>query len=179
MCISMLLMGCWVYEEFVSFANDGEVPWRTQKSTQQTDTPAPYYDSGDDAAAAEGAASEAPIFDNQNILAVQNGGTSPTFKVSSPTTVTKIQNYHWNDAAGNGSTGQISLKAGDGKVYGPWETVGTPGQGDVPNAYWTASPNVTLPAGSYTIIDSDPGTWSQNADSGGVGFAQVYAESGK
>lgn len=144
-------------------------------------TPSTYYDTDEGALTPEESAgdeaADGVVFDNQNVLAVQNGGTSPTFEVASETVVTKIETYHWNDASGNASTGEISLRGDDGKVYGPWETVGRPGQGDVPNAYWAASPNVTLPAGTYTIVDSDPGTWSQNADSGGEGFALVYGES--
>jgi hypothetical protein len=30
-------------------------------------------------------------------------------------------------------------------------------------------PNVVLPVGTYTIIDSDPATWAQNSASGGMG----------
>jgi hypothetical protein len=43
----------------------------------------------------------------------------------------------------------------------------------VPNAYWTVYPNVTLPAGTYTVIDSDPATWSHNAESSNRGFVRV------
>lgn len=60
-----------------------------------------------------------------------------------------------------------------GRVFGPWGVAGSPGQGGVPNAFWIATPNVTLPAGTYTIIDSEPSTWSQNAQSGGRGIAAV------
>lgn len=175
MCISMPLMGCYLYELFIDFANDGDFPTAKQEPAKQADTPAPDYDTEEPATTA-GTTDESILFDNQNILAVQNGGTSPTFKVLSTTTVTKIETYHWNDAGGNTSTGKISLRGDDGKVYGPWETVGRPGQGDVPNAYWAASPNVTLSAGTYTVIDSDPSTWSQNADSGGEGFVVVHVE---
>jgi hypothetical protein len=38
---------------------------------------------------------------------------------------------------------------------------------------------VTVPAGRYTVIDSDPGTWSQNADSGGEGHVIVHGEAAK
>jgi hypothetical protein len=140
--------------------------------------PAVQLDTGEGIIAPESAAEvdESILFDNQNILAVQNGGTSPTFELSSATVIAKIQTYHWNDANGNNSTGTIALRADDGSVYGPWETVGADGQGGVTNAYWAASPNVKLPAGRYTVIDSDPGTWSQNADSGGEGFVIVYAQ---
>lgn len=178
LCVAMLLTGCDWLTGFESFLNNGDIPVSNSKPAKPTEDPGPLYDT-DEAPVVESAASEAPIFDNQNILAVQNGGTSPIFKVATASVITKIQTYHWNDAAGNGSTGKISLKAADGKTYGPWDTVGLEGQGGVPNAYWAATPNVTVPAGSYTVIDSDPSTWSQNADSGGVGFAVVYAESAK
>ncbi len=179
LCIPMLLTGCDWLTGLDSFLNNGDIPVSDAKPAKQAEAPAPYYDTEEGAAAVEDQASgendDAPLFDNQNILAVQNGGTSPKFDIPSATTITKIQTYHWNDAGGNDTTGEISLQADNGEVYGPWETVGSPGQGDVPNAYWAASPNVTIPAGSYTVIDSDPSTWSQNADSGGEGFTIVYA----
>ncbi len=43
----------------------------------------------------------------------------------------------------------------------------------MPNANWTCAPNITLPAGAYQIIDSEPATWSQNDQSGGRGMASV------
>lgn len=178
--ISVLGMGCDWYTGFSSFLNNGDIPVSDTKPAPQAEAPAPYYETGNTVITAAGETSgettEALLFDNQNVLAVQNGGTSPMFEVTSAATTTKIETYRWNDAAGNGSTGTISLRADDGTAYGPWETVGRPGQGGVPNAYWAALPNVALPAGSYTVIDSDPGTWSQNADSGGEGFTVVYAE---
>ena len=173
LCMTMPLTGCDWYTGFVSFLNNGDIPVDDVKPAKEADAPAPYYETEEGGTGGE--TQEAILFDNQNILAVQNGGTSPTFDLASTSTITKIETYHWNDAAGNGSTGTISLRAADGEVHGPWETVGRPGQGDVPNAYWAASPSVTLPAGSYTVIDSDPGTWSQNSDSGGEGFTSVYA----
>jgi choice-of-anchor C domain-containing protein len=48
----------------------------------------------------------------------------------------------------------------------------------VPNANWIATPNVVIPAGTYTVIDSDPSTWSQNSGSGGQGFAAVTSSTG-
>jgi len=179
--VSLLVMGCESVTGFETPGNDGYTSVSDTKPEEQAEAPAPFYDTEDAVIVAAGDSSgetaEAPLFDNQNLLAVYNGGTSPTFEVPSASTITKIETYHWNDAAGHGSTGTISLSADDGTVYGPWETAGRPGQGGVPNAYWAAVPNVALPAGSYTVIDSDPGTWSQNADSGGVGFAVVYGQS--
>ncbi len=41
------------------------------------------------------------------------------------------------------------------------------------NAYWAAFPLETIPAGTYTVMDSDPSTWSANGESGGAGFVNV------
>jgi hypothetical protein len=35
---------------------------------------------------------------------------------------------------------------------------------------------LTLPAGTYTVLDSDPATWSQNAETGGQGIIWVYVQ---
>ena len=56
-------------------------------------------------------------------------------------------------------------------MYGPWQAEGSDGQGGVPNAYWTVHPNIVIPAGDYALIDSDPGTWAQNGETGGVGMS--------
>jgi len=41
------------------------------------------------------------------------------------------------------------------------------------NAYWTVYPNITLPAGTYTVLDSSSATWSQNSSSGGAGHTRI------
>lgn len=108
-----------------------------------------------------------------NIYGVGNGPTNPTvFTLPTPRVLALIQNYHWNFAKG-ALPGTIALRDANGRSYGPWKAEGSPGQGGVPNAYWTARPMVELPAGSYTVIDSDPGTWAQNSQSGGQGFTRV------
>jgi len=38
---------------------------------------------------------------------------------------------------------------------------------------WIARVNRNLPAGTYTVLDSDPRTWSRNPQSGGQGFTIV------
>jgi hypothetical protein len=111
------------------------------------------------------------LFDNGNIYAVQNRPTQQAVVVfETPVIIEKIATYHWNNARGTSRAGTIAMQSETGDVYGPWQAKGQPGQGGVRNAYWIASPNVTLPAGIYTVIDSDPATWSQNAESGGVGM---------
>ncbi|HKK32759.1 MAG TPA: hypothetical protein VJ934_04270 [Desulfomicrobiaceae bacterium] len=116
-------------------------------------------------------------FDNGNIYGVGNGPTSPTtFTLSTPRILSMIQNYHWNSARG-ATAGTIALRHESDTLYGPWQTTGSPGQGGVPDAYWTARPMVVLPAGTYTVIDSDPGSWAQNRQSKGKGFTKIETRS--
>lgn len=118
-------------------------------------------------------AQERVIFEIGNIYTVYNNPTNPTkFTLSQPHVITSIVNYHWNNARGV-TPGTISLKDSTGKIYGPWNTKGSLGQGGVPNAYWTATPNVKIPAGEYTVIDSSPATWAQNSASDSRGFTAV------
>ena len=114
------------------------------------------------------------IFEVGNIYGVGNGPSSPTtFTLAQAHHITLIRDYHWNSARG-AKPGTIALRDANGRVWGPWQATGSPGQGGVPNAYWTVYPNVTLPAGTYTVIDSDPASWSHNAESENRGF--VYVE---
>ena len=68
---------------------------------------------------------------------MSNGPTAPSVLDLPAARITAIQTYHWNNAQG-ATPGTISLRAQDGTVYGPFPTTGSPGQGGVPNAYWTA-----------------------------------------
>ena len=113
------------------------------------------------------------IFEVGNIGGVGNGPAKATkFTLAAPHVITLIRDYHWNSARG-AAPGSIALKGKDGGSHGPWQATGSPGQGGVPDAYWTAYPNITLPAGTYTVIDSDPATWSHNAESNNRGFVRV------
>jgi len=126
--------------------------------------------------AAPAAAQE--IFNNGNIYGVYEGGKSPRVQITQDVVITEISTYHYNQMKG-ATPGTISLKSDDGKVYGPWQTTGLVGQGDVQNATWVAKPNATVPAGTYTIVDSDPATWSQNDKSSGFGFAGILGRPAK
>jgi hypothetical protein len=113
------------------------------------------------------------IFDNWNKAGVGNGPTKPTqFSVSQATTITYMNTYHWNGGKGR-PPGTIALRGSDGKTYGPWQAAGTSGTGGAQNVNWVVKPNVTIPPGTYTVVDSDPTTWSQNSGSGGAGFSSV------
>jgi hypothetical protein len=109
------------------------------------------------------------IFNNGNIYAVFNGGTSSPIRLDRKTKITEITTYHWNDAKGQ-APGTIELKDEAGTSYGRWQATSQPGQGGVPNATWIVTPNIDVPAGTYTVVDSDPATWSQNEKTGGAGM---------
>jgi hypothetical protein len=114
------------------------------------------------------------IFDNSNIASVDNNPTcSPSFTIVEPQKITYIETYHWNYGQGTTVGGTIGLEKDDGTTYGPWTVQTDPGMNGVPNAYWKCHPDTVIPAGTYTIIDSDPSTWSQNYESGGCGFSKV------
>ncbi|MCF8011015.1 MAG: hypothetical protein K9L17_00935 [Clostridiales bacterium] len=115
------------------------------------------------------------VSNTNNIAAVKNGPTAPTtFTINRSHLVTYIRNYHWNYSKGS-TPGTIGLKDQNGKMYGPWQASGKPGQGGVPNAYWDVFPDIVIPAGTYTVTDSKPSTWAQNNDSGGRGMGFVKA----
>ena len=90
------------------------------------------------------------------------------------TKITVLQTYHYI-SGGLPAAGTIGLRGEDGTMYGPFQATGSDGQGGIANAYWTVNlDDLVLPAGSYTLIDSDPSTWSQNGESGGVGMSSVW-----
>lgn len=113
------------------------------------------------------------LFEIGNIYAVaDNPPEVTTIKLDGPARITSITTYHWN--GGRGATpGSIALMSEAGEMFGPWEAVGKPGQGGVPNAYWTVTPDIALQAGEYDVIDTDVETWSHNKESGGAGFVRV------
>jgi hypothetical protein len=114
------------------------------------------------------------FFNNMNTAGVGNNPSAPTmFTVNAPVVVNYIQTYHWNYGRG-AQAGRVALRDQSGRVYGPFNTAATSGHAGAQNVNWVAnSIAVALPAGTYTIVDSDPATWSQNAQSQGRGFAIV------
>ena len=113
------------------------------------------------------------IFSNMNGNAVANGSAgAAVFVLPAPTRIAKITTYHWNGGHG-APAGTIILRGGSGGPIGSWPASGLPAQGDSPNLYWVVTPNVDLPAGTYTVVDSDPSTWAQNSATGGVGMLTV------
>ncbi len=120
------------------------------------------------------------LYNNWNTGSVQNGGTPSTFSTGgNPYCVVSISTYHWNDGKGQ-TPGTITLASSIGSTLGPWQATGSSGQGEAPNVNWTATPgSPTQPViidGTYTCIDSNPATWSQNTGSGGSGFCKVTVQ---
>ena len=123
-----------------------------------------------------------PVPDNQELVfevfsvAGVNCGNPPvpsTFTIDRDRTIAMIATYHWCDGA---YPGTISLLRQDGTVYGPWQAIGRDGMGGVPNRYWevSAGAQIVLPAGTYTIVDSRPETWSWTGDVGNRGHSYVF-----
>jgi len=116
------------------------------------------------------------LFDNWNVGAVENGGTSPTFSTNGKSyCLVSVFDYHWNNGTGK-APGTIGLLSSTGVSLGPWKAVGSPGSG-VQNDGWTVKPGTTSKPvvinGTYRCVDSDPASWSQNSQSSGKGFCQV------
>ncbi len=111
------------------------------------------------------------LFDNKNNDGVSNNPPRPAeFKISKAYYVTSVWDYHWNEGKG-ATAGNIGLQRGDGTIYGPWEVVTLPDRASMQN--WECKPRVTIPAGTYTIVDSDHATWSWNEQSKEMGMSKV------
>ncbi len=113
------------------------------------------------------------LFNNSNSAGVANHPTNPTlFTLHAPASISELVSYHWNNGRG-ARPGTIGLRSQTGQAFGPFAARGVAGQGGAPNVNWVATPNATLPAGTYTVLDSDPGTWSHNPQSFSRGFVIV------
>ena len=109
------------------------------------------------------------LFNNYNVCAVFNQPTKPTLvPLAKPSHISQVYDYHFNNGHAS-KPGTIGLLAPNGHLFGPYHATEAPG-----DLNWGISPNLTVPAGTYTIVDSDPATWSQNQASGGRGFTRVY-----
>jgi hypothetical protein len=113
------------------------------------------------------------IFAQSACAGVSNDPPNPTvFTIDNPRTITKLGTYHY---ASGESPGTIGLRDEQGKIYGPWQAEGETAQGGVQNAYWIVhlSPVVDLPAGTYTVIDSSPSTWSYTYETENRGIVSI------
>jgi hypothetical protein len=114
------------------------------------------------------------VVENMNTGGVDNGATSePRFTFSTSVEIVSLYDYHWNNGMGD-TPGTIAIQNVDtSEFYGPFTTYGLPGQGGVPDVYWQTEPGITIPSGTYRVIDSNPSTWSQNSQTGGAGMSHI------
>lgn len=118
------------------------------------------------------AAEPKSIFNNWNTGGAGVGPAAPTtFAIDRPLRVTYVNSYHHNYGRGT-KAGTLALRHSDGSLYGAWDVKGSVASG-APNGLWECEPGITLKPGTYTVVDSDPATWSCNGQSGGRGFAEV------
>jgi hypothetical protein len=110
------------------------------------------------------------LFSTKNDQRVSNNPSQPaSFTISQPFYVTYIWNYHWNGGAGV-TPGNIALRRNDGKVFGPWEVTAA----DLASRInWECKPNAKIPAGEYTVVDSESARWSWNDGTAGRGMSVV------
>jgi hypothetical protein len=138
------------------------------------------------------AQSEVILFKLESQATVYNHPLQKTlFRLDQPAFITKIWTYHWNNGRG-ANPGRIGLRnAATGQAVGMWNVTGTyhmfsvapgaawPSQGDGPPfLYWTVRPNISVPAGTYEVLDSDPGAWAYNAEMQNMGCAWVFGSYG-
>ncbi|ADH98390.1 S-layer domain protein [[Bacillus] selenitireducens MLS10] len=119
--------------------------------------------------------SEVELFNNNNVFAVSNhpSGGPTIFELEEDRVISFLETYHWNFSRGS-LPGTLGFRNVDTEeVYGPWQAESRSGQGGAPNVYWSISPYVTLEAGTYEVLDSEPETWSHNSSSDFLGFARV------
>lgn len=133
------------------------VPYDTQPEHVWGDTEAPgtvLFDIGD----WDGVASGPP---NPAMFVVPDGSWYR---------ITSISTYHYN-WGGGASPGTLALEDALGHVYGPWTADGLSG-----NLDWFVRPDAVIGPGTYTVIDSNPATWSYTTRSGNAGHTRILAE---
>jgi hypothetical protein len=112
---------------------------------------------------------EAVIFYNGNDSSVSSGGKSPRFSIDRPVRITNMFTYHYGYT---GTPGNIRIISATGAEIGNWQAQGRSGS-PKPSYYWEITPEVVLQPGTYRVETSNPGSWSQNAGSGGNGMVEI------
>lgn len=114
---------------------------------------------------------------NVNSLSGVSEGTpvSPVLTIDSPKTIVAIYTYHWNwITTGGGENVGVSLtNIFNEQTYAQCNQTPYPGQGGRTNANWIGVPNVTIPAGSYRVISTNPASWSYAGDTQGQGITVI------
>lgn len=116
---------------------------------------------------------EVALFDNWNGGSVESGPLdATTFTVNETRHITYLDTFHF--FIGNEPRGTIALRHSDDTLYGPWPVIGLDASGTI-NGRWACYPDVDIKPGTYTVVDSNPETWSMNSTSNFRGFARVHA----
>jgi len=123
---------------------------------------------GSTRAAGCGQANQGWLFNTYNNCGALNGAKATVVALTKPATISQIADYHFDNGVAV-KPGTIGLQAPNGYVFGPFKATQAAGTWD-----WIANANITVPPGSYTVLDSSPSTWSQNSFSGGKGFVRVF-----
>lgn len=91
-------------------------------------------------------------FGKMLILSLEN--IQMPFTFDSNCKISTISHAHTKSEK-NTSLPEISLRSSRGRIFGPWQTRTTDPLGSPDDQYWSITPNATLPAGTYTIVNSD------------------------
>jgi len=119
------------------------------------------------------AAEELYLITESNAAVMNNPPNPRVITIGEPVYVTRVMTYHYNSGSGS-LPGTIGLTDESGKMYGPWQAVDDKGSTGTPSVHWNVKINQFVPAGKYTIIDSDTPTWSHNSEVGNAGVVWVY-----
>ncbi|MER2606304.1 MAG: hypothetical protein ABTQ29_10760 [Siculibacillus sp.] len=93
------------------------------------------------------------------------------FSLDRPYLVTQVMTCHYGVRR---RPGTIAFADRTDRIFGPWQAAGAVDQDNVPDAYWWVRPNLRLMPGVYTVIDSDPATWSWENATRGAGIVRPW-----
>jgi hypothetical protein len=170
----LALAGCCESPEQMKILQDERAKAAAQKAAAQAAPSKGDVAMSEDTSDAPAADAPAPgkLFMVGNDAEVFGGGKPTKVTLAAASRIDELWTYHWNGGAG-APAGTITMTAADGTVYGPWQATA------FNKVYWIAKPGVELPAGTYTVTDSDPKTWAQNPQSGGRGHTWATGEAAK
>ncbi len=115
------------------------------------------------------------MFDNSLDAPLESVPLKPTqFRITEKTRITSIQTYHWNKGQG-AIPGSIALEGRGKKMFGPWKATGKENKDGLANAFWEVTPNISLEPGLYTVLDSNPETWSRNSRKDNEGIVRIFS----
>ena len=124
-------------------------------------------------------AADQPIYDTSMATPVESLPLKPTrFTLTESRQISRIRTFHWNRGRG-AEPGSIALQRRDKTLLGPWKATGAADDTGLANAWWQVEPGIELPAGSYTLLDSDPASWSRNPARGNMGIATIFGSAPK